>query len=190
MQSDEKSVYDNFHEYITSIFLKKHINTYDKHFILKGTYSNKKRIEKEGKWINPDFLLIWHEKYRYSLPNQSIKTISFEIKVDTSQYVTGVFEATSHSRYSNKSFLVIRDNDCVFLDDNANSSYSNIKNRVLSECKRLNVGLIAFYHQNVLESYKMIYNPESSFPDLLDHDKFLNEHLEARQLGQIQHWLG
>ena len=179
---DEKSIYDPFSEYLTDGFCSSYISPYDGHKIIKNTHKNKKQIQQNGKWINPDFLLVWHEKYKYTYPNQIVKTISFEIKNDYSQYVLGVFEAASHLRFVNKSYLVVSEFN--------NKKYKEVEQRLLTECRRLNVGLITFYHPTLFSSYKIIVEPEIRFPDPFDNDLFLSAHLEQEQLGKIQHWLG
>ncbi len=179
---NEKVVYEPISEYLSKTFRAKLDPAIsDRHFLFEETHSNKKQIQNEGKWINPDFLLIWHEKYKYSTPRQLIKTASFEIKNDYRQYVTGVFEAVSHARFVNKSYLVI----CDFCD----GDYKNIEQRVLLECRRLNIGLISYYHPTLTESFQIVFEPETHFPDPADSDAFLSAHLSLKKLGEIQHWL-
>lgn len=179
--NEEKLIYPHFEDYLKNSFCKEVIAPYDNHKIVKNSHKNKKQINEEGKWINPDFILVWHEKYKYSTPSQMIKSASFEIKNDYGQYVTGVFEATSHSRFVNKSYLVV----CDFCD----TDYKKIEQRLLIECRRLNVGLITYYHPTLYSSYTIVYEPEIRYPDPKDSDMFLEAHLEHKQLSDVQHWL-
>lgn len=157
----ETELYAKVSQYIQKTWVKDNgINQ----FVLEKTASQGKR-KTGGKWTRPDFALIALKSFSY-IPGKVLELITFEVKPEDDYRIEGVFETAAHSRFSNKSYLLI------YLP-NGRPDTDEFE-RVERESERFGLGLIIFTDPEDWNTYETIQEAERRNPDPADVNGFIS----------------
>ena len=106
-----------------------------------------------GVYSKPDLALFAHKKYRYT-PLKRIDVLTFEVKTADGYGIESVYETAAHSRFANKSYLVIKRPPHGFADS-----------RIEKECIRFHVGLIILDNPRDPNTWEFPCDPDRGDPD-------------------------
>jgi len=149
---DEASLYQPFLESIRDKYLP---DIEVDRYVIQITAGQGRRAT-GGTWTRPDVTLITVDVYQY-IPEKTLSVITFELKMPDSFDVPGVFEAASHTRFSNRSYLVgyipggIIDAEAI--------------DRIKQECERFNIGLVTFINPKDYSTYEFHVEPSRRTTD-------------------------
>jgi hypothetical protein len=133
---------------------------------LEDEWKNDKRIQKYhvvltahqgkkdtgGTWSRPDITVVALSSYKY-IPGKHIDIITFEVKHSNCFDIKGVYEALSHRRNANMSYLL------QHIDQDNNSPQSDYFRQILQEAKQHGIGIIIFEDPNDYETWDEILEP-------------------------------
>ena len=162
----ESELYPHFDEYVRSTWTK---DNEIKDYVFEKTASQGKR-KTGGTWTRPDFALVSVRSYPF-IPGKVLDLITFEIKPADDFRIEGVFETAAHTRFSNKSYLVVHTPQ----EQPETEEFSRLE----KECERFNVGLIVFANPEDPSTYETLQEPMRRTPDPEDVNGFV-----ATQLGK------
>jgi len=157
----EADLYAMVGQYIEKTWVKD--NGFDQFVLERTAFQGKKNTG--GKWTRPDFALIGLRSFPY-IPGKVLELISFEVKPEDDFRIEGVFETAAHSRFSNKSYLLI-------YTPNDDAAQTEDFQRVERECERFGLGLITFTVPNDWNTYKTIQEADRRLPDPADTNSFI-----------------
>ncbi len=173
----ESDLYAMVSQYIEKTWVKDNEIT---QFVLEKTASQGKR-RTGGKWTRPDYALIAVKLFPY-IPGKVLELISFEVKPEDDYRIEGVFETAAHSRFSNKSYLLIHSPNGV--------PDTEEFERVERECKRFGLGLITFSDPQDWNTYETRQEAERKNPDPADVNSFIStqvtKHNQTTILGMVK----
>ncbi len=145
-------------------------------FVLERTASQGKR-KTGGKWTRPDFALIALKSFPY-IPGKVLELITFEVKPQDEYGIEAVFETAAHSRFSNKSYLLIH---LSTLPDKDTEEFQ----RVERECERFGLGLITFTDPQNWNTYETVQEPERKNPDPADVNSFISTQISKENQTRV-----
>ena len=129
---DEKELYDPLVKWLTD-FWGLEAREREDFFLAKKTASPSGRKRESGIWSRPDVSLVEVNKFEYLIIPQ-VDATSFEVKkYDDAAQIDSIYEAASHARWVNSSWLVAEDSDVKPL---------KFSRRFMDELERFGVGLI------------------------------------------------
>lgn len=164
----ESKLYPDFEKWLTDFWVKDaNVTTF---FVERTASQGKKRTG--GKWTRPDFAVVAINTYRY-LPGKFLEVISFELKRNIQDALTGVFECAAHSAYAHRSYLAIH-----IPDDSELKSEEYV--RIERECERFGLGLIVFSVPGDGGTYEIAFNAEHRTPDPGEVDKFIASQFKVK----------
>lgn len=173
--SSESSLYEPFRNEIEKEYTKA---LRIKFFVCQKTAH--KGSKKTGLWTRPDITLISIEKYPF-IPNKIMDIITFEIKHFKGFNILSVFEAAAHTRFASQSYCA------VYLPEKWLNFQNEIdRDRIISECKRFGVGLLAFSDPKDFKTYDFIIEPDRVSPDPEEQDKFIREQISTENQRKLQ----
>ncbi|MBZ9946906.1 MULTISPECIES: hypothetical protein [unclassified Mesorhizobium] len=110
-------------------------SNYDRsEFLLENTARKDSKII--GPWTRPDFTLVSHKKFSYTIGNE-FDVVTFEVKRPDSANVLAVFEALSHTSAATKAYVVFPIDAAMWT-----KTAPDQESRVKDECSKHGVGLI------------------------------------------------
>jgi len=128
-----------------------------------------------GTWTRPDLTLISVDVFNY-VPEKSLTIITFELKKPDAFDVPGVLEATAHTRFSNKSYLV------GYLPDGRET---DVYRRVYAECERFGIGLVTFSDPEDYSTYNFEIEPDRTVPDPSVQNEFIETQINEENKRRI-----
>ncbi len=149
-------------------------------FYLERTARKDSKIE--GQWTRPDFTLVSHKKFRWTIGFE-FDVVTFEVKRPDAANVIGVFEALSHSAAATRSYVLFPMKKTDWEKKNLAQA-----SRVRDECGRHGVGLILV--KDIAGSPRAEHEIRARRREI-DHEKasgFLGAVLSEDGLGQIAQW--
>ena len=132
-----------------------------------------------GQWTRPDVTLVAVKMHEF-IPGKSIEVFTFEIKPAWAINIDGVFEASSHSAFANRSFLAIhvpQDIPDALID------------RLERECKRFGTGLILFNDATDWGTYEIRVDAQRHIPDAADTDQFIATQISSENREKLRAWV-
>lgn len=133
-----------------------------------------------GKWTRPDFALVYRPDFN-NLPDKLMEAHSYEIKLPEDA-ISGVYEATAHSRNVHRAYLA------VFTGDNVEWVDTDEYDRVKSECERLGIGFIRFEDAEDVDTYEVLVEASPKRPEHDNLDEFLETQLSDENRRKIRSW--
>lgn len=174
----ESDLYLMVRQYIETLWVK---DNEISQFVLEQTASQGKR-KTGGRWTRPDFALIALKSFLYIPSGKVLELITFEVKPENDYRIEGVFETAAHSRFSNKSYLVIYTPD-------GNPATEDFQ-RVKRECERFGLGLVTFTDGADPSTYETVQEAERRIPDPADVNGFISSQIsranQTRILGMVK----
>lgn len=152
----------------------------DAEFYLERTARKDSKIE--GQWTRPDFTLVSHKKFKWTIGFE-FDVVTFEVKRPETANVIGVFEALSHSAAATRSYVLFPMKKADWERKSAAQA-----SRVRDECGRHGVGLILV--KDILGAPKGEHEIRARRREI-DHEKasaFLGAVLSEDGRGQIAQW--
>lgn len=132
-----------------------------------------------GQWTRPDITLVAVKMHEF-IPGKSIEVFTFEIKPFWAINIDGVFEASSHSAFANRSFLAIHV---------AQDVPDALIDRLESECKRFGTGLILFNDVTDWGTYEIRVDAQRHTPDADDTDQFIATQISFENRDKLRAWV-
>jgi hypothetical protein len=132
-----------------------------------------------GKWTRPDVTLVAVRMHDF-IPGKSVVVNTFEIKPTWSITIDGVFEASSHSAFANRSFLAIHVPEDVS---------DAVIERIERECKRFGTGLILFNDPTNWDTFDIRVDAQTHSPDAEDVDEFIATQISHESKEKLRAWI-
>ena len=130
-----------------------------------------------GVYSKPDLVLFAQKKYRYT-PLKRTDVLTFEVKTADGYSIDSVYETAAHSRFANKSYLVIQKPPSAFADA-----------RVEKECIRFQVGLIIVDRPEDPDTWEFLYDPDRGDPDPDEVEEFIELQVSESVKKKIALWV-
>jgi hypothetical protein len=140
------------------------------------------RRDTGGTWTRPDITVLSMRTFRH-LAGKHYDVWTFEIKPFNQVDVTGVFEAASHSRCANRSFV-------MFHVINGESESENVStlNRCVEEARRFGVGLITFADPGDFGTWDVRVEAPRHEPDPEVLEEFIATQLSEESKDEFMRW--
>ena len=130
-----------------------------------------------GVYSKPDLVLFAQRKYRYT-PLKRIDVLTFEVKTADGYGLPSVYETAAHSRFANKSYLVIQKPPAGFADA-----------KIKKECIRFQVGLIIMDSPEDPDTWEFLYDPDRRDPDPDEVEEFIETQVSDSMKKKIALWV-
>lgn len=127
----ESDYYPQVQKSLDELWLKKFEKS---EFYIENTSAKDSKIV--GRWTRPDFTLISHKKFSWTI-GYEFDVVTFEVKRPDSCDVLAVFEALAHTTAATRAYVVFPINASEWAEANPDQEA-----RVKDECSRHGVGLI------------------------------------------------
>ena len=129
-----------------------------------------------GAWTRPDLVVVAVRTFSH-LPNKHLDVITFEVK--SGMDILGVFEAAAHARVATRAFLIFKRAESAGRDE-------ELRDRILGECRRLNIGLIEFDDAGKYDTWETVWDPDRREPNPEELDRFLADQLPEATKEQLR----
>jgi hypothetical protein len=150
-------------------------------FYLEDTSSKDTKVV--GPWVRPDFTLISHKKFPWTIGNE-FDVVTFEVKRPDAANVLAVFAALAHATAGTRAYAIFP----MSLSDWEQSQPRQAE-RVRDECSRHGIGLILV--DDILGSSPVASHVIKAVRRQIDHEKcssFLEAVLSADGRARIAKW--
>jgi hypothetical protein len=172
----ERDLYEPFAEQVREYW------TYEndlEHFVVEIT-AHQGRRRTGGTWSRPDVALVSVERLPLH-PTPILEVTSFELKPESELNVQGVFEAAAHSAFADRSYLAVK------IQEEGGEDYR--LDRLVSECRRFNIGLIVFTDEADGGTWDVLFDPVTRVPDPREKSRFLTTQISPAGQQQLKDWL-
>lgn len=174
----EESYYPEVEKQIRAVWSA---NKYDQsEFILENTARKDAKIV--GPWTRPDFTLVSHKKFPYTIGHE-FDVVTFEVKKPSTSNVLAVFEALSHTSAATKAYVVFPIGPTDWT-----STAPEQEARVRDECAKHGVGLMLIEN---ISTAPMPHHVIRARRKEIDHERssaFLSAVLTSHGKEQIAKW--
>jgi len=138
------------------------------------------RRETGGKWTRPDLVIIAVRTFAH-LPGRFLDVITVEVKPQLD--ILGIYEAAAHSRVATRSFLMFP------APKSTEGREEEVVERLISEARRFNVGVIQFQKVHDYDSWETLWEPRRNEPNPEDLDGFLGAQLPQAARDLLRMWV-
>ncbi|MDX2307670.1 MAG: hypothetical protein NW216_05480 [Hyphomicrobium sp.] len=163
--SDEHAIYQSLSDFLVSEFAQ---NVKPRFGSCRVFVEDTARLQAPngGRWSRPDVSAIAIIRARFE-PNVRIELMTFEVKTQRGgSQLTSVYEALSHNRFANRSFLVWNRDTCTC---EAGDSFNEID----ACCDSNGIGLITVHDPNDRRTFKIWRDARLRSLDPRDLDEFI-----------------